>query len=297
MANAMNPNDGYADLTDEQLAALPGAPKRGANGGYVYSWRPEAYADVLGDNDVKQQQDIQNFRKTYGEALTADDDKGALAQMSGKATFADGSAVPGTGNATSQWNNILGNDAPQATAPTSATNPRRDAFFNTLMGRANQTLTTDWQNDPNVKAQVGAYMAAQERARRNSVSDAAEAAGPLANIGAERVIAGELAGRNTANFQASIIGSEIAARRAEIQNALTGAQGMLTADQQAELQTELANLNAKLQQTGFNLQDKSLGLDWQKALLGNDLSQRQLGLNEWDRANYWDAIRSGFIGA
>lgn len=76
--------DGYKDYTDEQLAGLPGAPKRGANGGYQYGFRNGEYQDVLGEDQLAPQQAVTAFRQKYGEAATGDDDATAFSQMSGE---------------------------------------------------------------------------------------------------------------------------------------------------------------------------------------------------------------------
>lgn len=182
-----------------------------------------------------------------------------------------------------------------AQLPTKQTDPRRSELFDILMKRVNQDIRPD-RNDPVIRAQSDANIANEERVRRNYVSDAAERGGPLANIQGERRMAAERAGQRTGQFEAALMGQELAARRQEVAQSLKDAQGFLSDEEHMELSRELANLDALIKQQGMSLQDKGLNQDWQKALLNNDQFLRQLGLNEWDRTNYWDALRSGFLG-
>lgn len=176
-----------------------------------------------------------------------------------------------------------------------ATDPRRQQLYEALMQRINRSETVD-KNDPIIRAQSDANIANEERARRNYVSDVAEGSGPLANIQGEKRMAAERAGSRTGTFEAALMGQELQQRRAQAQQALSQAGGQLDRDQQVELQERLANLDAAIKGQSLGLQDKGMNQDWQKALLNNDQFLRQLGLNEWDRTNYWDAQRSGALG-
>ena len=70
------------------------------------------------------------------------------------------------------------------------------------------------QEDPAISAQVDAYRAEQERARRNHVSDLAEAAkGNPVNLDGEKRLAAERVGQAVAIFAADVIAKEIEARR------------------------------------------------------------------------------------
>lgn len=171
---------------------------------------------------------------------------------------------PSSGNAPSvaqQWNNT-------------ASDPRRDALYELLMSRAKQGAGAD-PNDPIIRAQTDAFAATQERSKRNYLSDLAERQGPLANLQGEQRMASERVGQNVSGFQAELLGREMAARRDEIAQALVQAQGLLSGDQQAALQRELATLNAELTRRGQDL--------------SNDQFLRQLGLEQWrlgDESNY-----------
>ena len=96
----------------------------------------------------------------------------------------------------------------------------------------------------------GIYWATGEPAPKNYLSGAAERGGQNANLDAEARSASEKAGQNTAGFQAQLMQQELSSRRAEIQQALQGAQGLLTAEQAMKLQDELAHLNTALSAWG-----------------------------------------------
>jgi|SRR4051812_46556235 len=70
------------------------------------------------------------------------------------------------------------------------------------------------QDDPVVRAQVDAYSAHQERARRNHLSDLAEKAGGRPeNLSGETRLAAERMGQTVGQFAADTIAKEIEARR------------------------------------------------------------------------------------
>ena len=70
------------------------------------------------------------------------------------------------------------------------------------------------KDDPVVRAQVDAYSAQQERARRNYLSDLAEKAGgnPV-NLSGEQRLTAEKMGHAVGQFEADVIAKEIEARR------------------------------------------------------------------------------------
>jgi hypothetical protein len=136
--------------------------------------------------------------------------------------------------------------------------------------RAQQGLNID-DNDPIIKGQVDTYRAEQTRAGRDFISDAAESAGGLGNMEGTRAIAAEKAGQNTASFASELKNRELTSRRQEIQNYMQQMGGMLSQQQQLEMQHELAMIN-------------------------QHLSQQQIDLSAEDRAAYWDAVNSGRIG-
>lgn len=142
--------------------------------------------------------------------------------------------------------------APAApTGPTGMNDPNATALFNTLMGIADQSQTID-PNDPVIASQVNAYGAQQTKAARDAQSAVAGAKGGTYDpTAAESRSLQETAGANTSAFQASTMANELAARRTQIQNALSGAAGLLTAEQQMSLQDELTKLEQAQQLLEF----------------------------------------------
>ena len=169
---------------------------------------------------------------------------------------------------------------------------KADSLYNTWLGRSQQSLNING-NDPIIRQQADAYSANEERARRNYIGDLAESAGPLANIRGEQRMAAEHMGQRTGAFEAQLVGKELTARREEIAQALNAMTGMLSAEQQAGLQRELAILDQAIKEQGVALQGKSLDQDWQRALLNNNQFMADLGLRAENQYNYWnDPLRT-----
>lgn len=181
-----------------------------------------------------------------------------------------------------------------SSGPAGAFDPRVQELYNMLLGRAQQGLAVD-RNDPNIRAQSDAYGANAERARRNYLADTAEKSGPYANLQGEARVTAEKLGQNTGAFEAELVGREMTARRDEIAQALQSMQGLLTQEQQFALTKELAMLNKSIQEQQLGLEGQRIGLQGQQMSQQNDQFLRSLGLQEADRASYWDALRSGLI--
>lgn len=133
-----------------------------------------------------------------------------------------------------------------ASAPTSAT---QQALFDRLMGLASQSTNVS-PDDPVIKAQTDAYRAEATRGARDYISAAAEKGGQNANMDAASRSAYEKAGQATAGFQGQAMVNELAARRQQIMQALSGASGLLTSEQSMQLQDQLAQLDAQLSAWG-----------------------------------------------
>jgi hypothetical protein len=151
-----------------------------------------------------------------------------------------------------------------------------EELYNMLMGRAKQGTAID-KNDLNIRQQVEPYAAAQERARRNYLADAAERGGPLANLRGEERLAMERSGQATGLFESQLIGRELENRRAEIQHALDSLGNRLSEDQRLALQKELGYLNDATQRYGVDtnrrIAEGQLGLQKELGYL-NDATQR-----------------------
>lgn len=182
--------------------------------------------------------------------------------------------------------------------------PRLDQLYETLMGRVQQGLNVD-RNNPAIRGQADAFSANQERSRRNYLADTAEQLGPTANLRNESRMTAERAGQASGQFEAELMGREIAARRDEIQQALNNSQGLLTTEQQLALQNELSRMNDATQRFGIRTGDATQrrGQDINQNQFGRDLDYRNRALNQndeqfrdrlgfdyGDRSNYWDQI-------
>lgn len=210
----------------------------------------------------------------------------------GQLTMPDGSIMDirrgaKIGDNTAQWMGIPSQmGTPGAPPPGQPGQPgtplggKWDALYNELMTRAHQSLAVD-PNDPIIKNQVDANEATQERSRRRFLSAQAESSSPYATgaaLGQDRMTSEQL-GQNVAGFQSELMGRELTARRAEIQSALSGAQGMLSQEQQISLQKELAMMDDQLKRYSIDT--------------NNDQFNKDLAFKTDDRNNYWDWTRSG----
>jgi hypothetical protein len=157
-----------------------------------------------------------------------------------------------------------------------------NSLLTQLMGRAKQGTNID-TGSANFRQQSDAFAAGQERSRRNSIADNAEAksAQLLAGSGAERSsdrLINERAAQATGGFEAQLVGSELMNRRQEIQSALSQMGGLLDNEQQRTLQKTLADIDAQLRMAGINSSEKmannSLGFNYTQ--LENQANQAAL---------------------
>jgi hypothetical protein len=209
--------------------------------------------------------------------------------------------VAGAATAASTYSSTPG----AAPNPYTANQGTQDVVRNSYLERATQGTTID-RNDPNFRQQVDPYAAAQERARRGYISEAAERLSARGKAGSgeldlERRIASERAGQATGLFESQLVARELQNRRDEIKDALTNLKGLISADQAGALQRELAELEAALKREGLaqsgslgsadlSLRDKlgtgALNVDLLRALLQNDQFNKGQSLNwsifDWD---------------
>lgn len=123
----------------------------------------------------------------------------------------------------------------------------KSSLMNYLMGRINQPLTPD-MDDPIIRKQTDAYDAQQQKARRDFLGDFAEQNGSYntgAMTGQARMTA-EAVGKNVGAFQGQLMQRELESRRQEIQNALNGALGMISREDEIALTRELAQIQNAL---------------------------------------------------
>jgi hypothetical protein len=98
-------------------------------------------------------------------------------------------------------------------------------------------------NNPVLQNRVDAFGVQQQQGERNTLSQLAEKSGPNANLDAATRSLGEAAGQATSGFKATLMGQQLQARQSEIQAVLAQYGNMLTAEQQMQLNEELAQLN------------------------------------------------------
>jgi hypothetical protein len=160
-------------------------------------------------------------------------------------------------------------------------------LYDMLLARAKQGTTID-RNDSNIRQQVDPYAAAQERARRNYLADAAEQLGPTANLRGESRVAMERAGQATGAFEGQLIGRELENRRSEIQHALDSLGNRLTEDQRIALQKELGYLSDATQRYGIDSNERQnnaqVGLGRDR--LGLDYSELDWRMDPRNPSNY-----------
>lgn len=223
----------------------------------------------------------------YGSARSETADDPRSSSSSGSSSLPSYTSGSGSAGAPDYASQLIQQMMERQAAQDAANKARGDALYSQLQGRANEALAID-RNDPIIRAQADAYSAQQDRARRNFISDAAERGGPLANLEGERRISAEHAGQATGAFEAQLMGQELAARRTEIQNALNGMAGLLTADQSNELQRQLGLLNQAIEQQKIGLGQNTLSQEWQRALLSNEQFNNQLGATAQQQNAYYD---------
>ena len=256
-ASASTTNAGGATFGGgwSQFATTAGTPQYALQQGLKSGLSGQALVDQLNANPATA--GIQYYPATGqyglpGGYYVAPNASGALdlIQRSG-----GGGNTSGGGNSTAAY--VPGQGVPGQGTVFGANNPataQSNALVSYLLGEgtgpssANPAFSTD-PNSPIIKGQVDAYRASQEQTARTAESAAAEAAGPGAPITAETRSAQETAGQNTSSYQAQLMGQQLTARQTEIQNALSGAYGAITAEQSMMLQEELSQL--QLAQTSY----------------------------------------------
>ena len=240
----------------------------------------------------------------YGETLDMLGNAKGSAAGNGKAVTAWGGGGGGNPNAGNPNGNPGGNPTmpttpaytPQTYTPASPTSPNPatpttpaepaaqdpaiQELLDMLKKRATQSMEID-KSDPNFRQQADANAGAQNRARRNYQSEAAEklAANGLGNSGAlnnEYRFADEQAATGQGQFEAQLVGRELDARRQEIQQALTQMGDILTENQRVALQKQLAELDDATKRYGIDTQNGQYyaGLSQADRQFAEQLAQR-----------------------
>lgn len=189
----------------------------------------------------------------------------------------DAGAAGGTNTQAQNAQTYSTNAAGAPTGPTT-NQGTQDVVRNKWLQLATQAPAD--RTNANVRAQGDAYGAQVERSRRNYLDESAEKLGPYATgaLDQERRLTAERAGQDIGGFEAQLVGRELEAQRAEIQQALSQLGGMISEDQRQALQAKLAELDAALRREGLGAQT-ALGnreLDLRGELGRGDLNLRAL---------------------
>lgn len=211
---------------------------------------------------------------------------------------ATGAPKPPAQTTTQAWNATPGAAASSASSSSSSSqsiaptrDPRLDDLYNELMARATQGLSVD-RNNPVIRQQADAYAANEERAKRNYLADAAESAGPIANLRGEQRLATERMGQRTGAFEAELMGRELVAKRTEIAEALEARKDILTMEQTLALQMKMKTYDDAIARLRLQQDDRhfNANLGYQDRALAQSGQQfgQTLGFNydnfDWERS-------------
>jgi hypothetical protein len=211
-------------------------------------------------------------------------------QWTGRGSMINGQYVPqgGSASGSNASGASSGSSFSSSTSGYNTGDPRYNQLMDLLIKRSQQSLAVN-RNDPTIRAQADPYAANVERARRDYVADAAEDAGPVANIRGEKRLASERAGQASGLFESQLIGREILARRDEISQALQQWGGMLSQEQQLALQKELSYLDDATRRYGIDTQARTaadqIGLGYGQ--LGLDRDRLGLDIGRAEADNWW----------
>lgn len=244
-----------------------------------------------------------------GDVVTGDPGPGATGA----------NTVPGQANAAQTYSTTPGGKPLDHTTNQGT----QDVVRNSYLQQATQGTQVD-TNDPNFKQQLDPFVAEQERSRKQYEAEQAErmSAAGLGSSGAmqnERRLGAEKAGQASGAFKSQLVTRELENRRNEIKEALSGLRGMISEDQQRDLQKQLGQLDATIKRESLSqsgaisqaelaLKDKlgtgALNMDMMRALLQNNqfaanLTQEQrqhldrLGFDLSGRQADWDWKQRG----
>lgn len=148
--------------------------------------------------------------------------------------YVPGQGVPGQGTVFGANNPLTGqvNDLESTLA---------GIYSGTAPIENNPSLQIDPTGDKVIQSQLQPFAAEQQLGIRNTLAQLAEN-NPNSPLAAETMALGEKAGLNTAAYEGQLLQNELAARRQEIQQALQSKQGLLTQEQQMQLQEELSQI-------------------------------------------------------
>lgn len=171
--------------------------------------------------------------------------------------------------------------------------PVQTAYSEQLLNLMNESSQPVSLADPNLSQQSETYRASRQRGTERQRSALAERAAQTGTSGAGGfdTAVGNLYGdesRDIAGNDAELVRGEMTARRAQMMQALTLAQQTGNADAARQLQTQLALLDASLNQSQFTdeLGFRNSALTQQGKLGQGDLALRLLALLTGNQFNY-----------
>lgn len=169
-----------------------------------------------------------------------------------------------------------GSSAPQVATSTANTG-FGDQIRAQLMSLLNQPAVSE--NDPDISGAISANRVATERSlaqERDQISESANAQhlGGAGSTEAQIQAARERTGVGQGQFAGNMVAQQALARRNQITQLLQIGAGVMTADQQQQLQRELANLDAQLRQQSITNQNNQFNDQ-----LGVNVGEFQANLN------------------
>lgn len=165
---------------------------------------------------------------------------------------------------------------------------QRQGILDRLMGLADQYSKPVTAQDPSIAAASDAYGAQTDRALQQYREQAAERAHaegvPTGAFDAQIGGAVTSAGMAKASNVSSMVIDQLNKQRAQLSDVLSQGAGILSAQDQADIQNKVANIDAALKKEGLNLQGRSLDIQQQLGQGGLDL--QRLGLTNQNNQFY-----------
>lgn len=169
-----------------------------------------------------------------------------------------------------------------APGPNATNQGTTDVVRNSYLAQATQD-PNQGANDPAVRSVANAQAAAVDRNRQQYLDEAAEKAGPYGSgtMAGERRMTAEAAGQQKGSFEAQLVLNQNNVRRQEIQAALGALAGLGESDRKAQLQRELAALDAQNARLGIETQ--RYGIDVGARTAGQELALKAAALKQDDK--------------
>lgn len=172
------------------------------------------------------------------------------------------------------------------------TDPARSALLGRLNGLLDQYSQPVSKDDPNIAGPTQAYTGQVGRSVNDFKKQAAERAyaegvptGAFDSQIGNATLAG---GRSVGDFETNLMSQELQSRRANLISTLNSAGGLLSAQDQADIQNKIANIDAVIKSKGLDL-TKDLGqqgLDLQKLLGTGQLANQSTAINNQNSQFY-----------